>query len=157
MRLTGGKHFLENGKRAMKDLWLHVTVMIALACASCGSSNNLHPVSGKVLYKGAPAVNATIFLRRQGVDPLNQQAIMGIVQEDGGFTLVCESFGKGAPPGEYDVLIEWKHDPKVTRTGSNARPTPDRLKGRYANPIRPRFHVTIKPGPNELAPFELAD
>jgi hypothetical protein len=141
----------------MRKLYFFMTAMIALACASCGNSNNLHPVSGNVLYKGAPAVNATVFLRRQGVDPLNQQAIMGIVQADGGFTLVCESFGKGAPPGEYDVLIEWKHDPKLIRTGSNTRPPPDRLKGRYADPKRRRFHVTIKAGPNDLAPFELTN
>jgi hypothetical protein len=149
--------FRENGKRGMKTHSIYMTAMIALACASCGNSNNLHPVSGRVLYKGAPAVNATIYLRRQGVDPINQLAIMGIVQEDGRFTLVCESFGKGAPPGEYAVLIEWKHDPKVIRTGSNTRPKPDRLKGRYADPKRPRFHVTIKAEPNELAPFELTD
>jgi hypothetical protein len=141
----------------MKALSIYITVMMALACASCGNSNNLHPVSGKVLYKGVPAVNATVFLRRQGVDPLNQLSIMGIVQENGGFTLVCESLGKGAPPGEYDVLIEWKHDPKLIRTGSNTKAPPDRLKGRYADPKRPRFRVTIKAEPSELAPFELTD
>jgi hypothetical protein len=141
----------------MKELSIYTTAIIALACTSCGNSNNLHPVSGKVLYQGAPAVNATVFLRRQGVDPLNQLAIMGIVQEDGGFTLVCESFGKGAPPGEYDVLIEWKHDSKLIRTGSNTRPPPDRLKGRYADLKRPGFHVTIKAGSNDLPPFELTD
>jgi hypothetical protein len=130
---------------------------LALACGSCGNSHNLYPVSGKVLYRGRPAVNAVVFLRRPGAEPLNQQAIMGIVQEDGSFALVCESFGNGAPPGEYDVLIEWKHDAKRTRTGANAKPSLDRLKGRYADPKHPRFQVTIKAQRNELPPFELTD
>jgi len=141
----------------MSKLPLCLMAMLAAACTSCGSSNNLYPVSGKVLYKGQPAVNATVFLRRQGASALSQQAIMGIVQEDGSFTLVCESLGNGAPPGEYDVLIEWKYDPKMTRTGSNTKLPPDRLQGRLADPKHPRFHVTIKAQRNDLAPFELTE
>jgi hypothetical protein len=129
---------------------------LALACASCSNRNNLYPVSGKVTYKGSPASGATVFFfHRQGGDSMNDHMIMGIVQEDGSFELVCGSLGKGAPPGEYDVLIEWK---RVTGQ-SKGRPQhgPDKLKGRYADPKRPRFHAVIKAERNELAPFDLME
>jgi len=132
-----------------------LTAALALACASCGNKNNLYPVSGKVTYKGAPASGATVFFHRQGGDPMNEHMVMGIVQEDGSFELVCGSLGKGAPCGEYDVLIEWKRV-----TGQNkGRPQhgPDRLKGHYADPKRPRFHAVVRDESNALTPFELAD
>ena len=139
----------------MRKVVLFLTVALALACASCGNKNNIYPVSGKVTYKGSPASGAAIFFHRHGGDPVSEHMIMGIVQEDGSFELVCGSLGKGAPPGEYDVLIEWKRV-----TGQNkGRPQhgPDKLKGRYADPNSPRFHVVIKAERNDLAPFNLTE
>jgi hypothetical protein len=127
---------------------------LALTAASCGS-NQLYPVSGKVTYKGAPAAGAAVFFQRQGGDHMNDHLIMGIVKEDGSFELVCGSLGKGAPPGNYDVLIEWKQI-----TGRNrGRPQrgPDRLQGRYADPKTPRLQATVKAQRNELTPFELKE
>lgn len=126
---------------------------LALACISC--SNGRHPVSGKVSYKGQPAAGAAVFFKRQGVDPMNEHMIMGVVQEDGSFTLVCGAQGNGAPPGEYDVLIEWKQGPNRGR--GRTLTLPDKLKGRYADPNRPLFHATIKAGANTLPPYELTD
>jgi hypothetical protein len=137
----------------MKKRMLCATATLALACTSCG--NGLYPVAGKVTYKGKPAAGATVFLRRQGGDPVNEHLIMGIVQGDGSFTLACGSVGPGAPPGEYDVLVEWKQ-------GSNqakGRPQkgPDRLKGLYADPKHPRLHAVVKAETNQLPPIELTD
>lgn len=133
---------------------------LALACCSCG--NGLHPVSGTVTYKGAPAAGASVHLRRTGADPLNEQSVMGIVQGDGSFTLVCGALGQGAPPGEYDVLIEWRQGTGPAKApghgrGDPRRKPPDRLKGRYADPKRPRFHAVIQAGANHLPPFNLTD
>ena len=126
---------------------------LALSCISCG--NGLSPVSGKVIYKGQPATGAAVFFKRQGGDPMNEHTIMGLVQEDGSFTLVCGAQGKGAPPGDYDVLIEWKQSPK--RGKDRNRPVADKFKGRYADPNRPLLYATVKPGANTLPPFELTD
>jgi hypothetical protein len=80
---------------------------------------------------------------------------MGLVQEDGSFELVCGSLGKGAPPGEYDVAIEWK---QVFGQGKG-RPERglDSLEGRYADPKHPRLQATIKAERNELATFMLTE
>lgn len=128
--------------------------VLALTSLSCGK-NNLYPVTGKVTYRGAPAAGATVFFYRQGADPLNEHLVMGIVQEDGSFELVCGPLGKGAPPGDYDVVIEWKA--VSGQRGGQPHHGPDKLKGRYADPKHPRLHVTVKAEPNTLAPFELTD
>jgi hypothetical protein len=127
----------------------------ALACASCSNKSNIYPVSGKVTYKGSPAAGATVFFHRQGGDSVNDHMIMGIVQEDGSFELVCGSLGKGAPPGGYEVLIEWKR----VSGQSKGRPQhgPDKLKGRYADPKRPLLHATVEAKATNLPPFELAE
>jgi hypothetical protein len=132
-----------------------VTAALTLACVSCGTGNNLYPVSGKVMYRGSPASGAVVTFCRPGDGPTDEPTIMGVVREDGTFELVCGSLGRGAPPGEYDVLIEWK---RVTGQGQR-RPQmgPDRLKGRYADPSRPRLHAVVKPETNELPLFVLTD
>jgi hypothetical protein len=140
----------------MKCQMACLAVIVSLACASCAKRNsNFYPVTGTVIVNGEPASGATVFLRPQSNDIRSSQTIMGIVADDGTFELVCGSIGKGVPPGEYDVIIEWK---QVTGQ-RNGRPErgPDRLKGRYASPSKSGLHVTISPGSNELDPFELVE
>jgi len=126
---------------------------LALVCASC-DNNKLYPVYGSVTHKGEPAVGAAVFFNRQGRDPMNDHLVMGIVKEDGSFELVCGPLGKGAPAGEYDVLIEWKqskdHGKRHLQHGE------DKLQGRYADPKHPLLHATVQAGHNQLAPFELS-
>jgi hypothetical protein len=139
----------------MKKLLWCALAAIGLGLASCGNSNNLYPVSGTVTYKSRPAAGAAVFFHRQGGDPMNEHAVMGIVQEDGSFTLVCGSLGKGAPPGEYDVLIQWMRDFNPAK--GLAHKGRDRFKGRYADPKHPRLHAVVNAGPNNLFSFDLAD
>jgi len=139
----------------VRNVFLCLSAALALACASCGNTERIYPVAGKVTYKGSPASGATVFLRRQGGDPLSEHMIMGIVQEDGSFELVCGSLGKGAPPGDYDVLIEWKR----VSGQSKGRPQrgADKLTGRYADPKHPRFHAVVNAERNDLGSFELTE
>jgi hypothetical protein len=131
------------------------TALLALACASCGNKNNMYPVSGKVTCKGSPASGATVFFARPGGDRMNDHLMMGIVGDDGSFEMVCGSLGKGAPPGEYDVLIEWKQG--IEQNKGRPQRGPDLLQGRYADPKNPRFRVVVKAERNTLAPFDLTD
>lgn len=138
----------------MKNVLLCQLAVLALAGASC-SKNNIYPVSGKVTYHGAPAAGAAVFFHRPGGDRMNDQAIMGIVQEDGSFELVSGPRGKGVPAGEYEVLIEWR---KANGQGKG-RPqrSPDVLNGRYADAKHPLLHATVEAKPTTLPPFELID
>ena len=86
---------------------------------------------------------------------MNEHVTMGIVGEDGSFELVCGSLGKGARPGEYDVVIEWR--PVSGQGKGRPQRGPDKLQGRYADPKHPLLHATVEAKRNNLPPFELAD
>ena len=133
-----------------------LVVTMELACAGCGNpGDKIYPVAGKVTYRSEPAIGAFVFLLRKGVDPVDELSIMGVVQEDGSFIVVCDAKGQGAPAGAYDVLIKWPQNagPKKGLSHKN----PDRLKGRYADAKHPAWSVVIKPEDNYLPLFELAD
>ncbi len=138
----------------MKRGSLFMLCGLALACTSCGD-NGLYPVCGRVMCNGAPATGAFVYLVRRDADPLEQQSVMGVVQADGSFTLVCDAKGKGAPPGEYHVLIKWPN--RSGRGKGMAHKISDRLKGRYADPKHPPWSITIKAQANELPPFDLTN
>jgi|SRR5580700_11370748 hypothetical protein len=138
----------------MRKCLFFAMALLGLACASC-DSKGLYPVSGKVTYQGAAAAGASVHLRRAGAEPLKEHLLMGIVGEDGAFTIYCGDLGKGAPPGQYDVLIVWRQNGDHGKGGS-PRGT-DKLQGRYADPAQPRWRVAIKAENNELPPFELKD
>jgi hypothetical protein len=132
-----------------------VTAALMVSCTACRSNHNLYPVAGMVTYNGAPASGAVISFYRRDGDSADHPPILGIVQEDGSFELVCGALGKGAPPGNYAVLIEWK------RAASTGKGRPqiglDRLKGRYADRNRPLLHATVAACATSLPPFELID
>ena len=133
-----------------------LTAAVVLACVSCSrQESGIYPVSGEVTYNGSPASGAAVFFYRRGGDSMNEHMTMSLVQEDGTFELVCGSLGKGAPPGEYDVVVEWKQVSGQIK----GRPErgPDKLEGRYADPKHPRLQATIKAERNELPPFNLMD
>jgi len=110
-------------------------------------SNGLYPVSGTVYYNDEPAVGAIVEFSRSGADPLTQQTIMGMVAQDGSFTLACGNIGQGTPPGDYDVLIKWPQ-PSYPH---------DTFKERFGDPAHPLLHAVVKAEKKnqQLAPFEL--
>src|SRR5262245_61447417 len=83
----------------------------SLACSSCGGPEGLHPVYGKVLYKGEPAAGATVYFHREGgIDPAKPVIPSGVVDEEGNYSLSTLDVGRGAPAGKYAVLVMWPRD-----------------------------------------------
>src|SRR5262245_14836726 len=145
-----------DGVGAMKRLTtLTIATACALAGAGCGDAGGLYPVHGKVLFKGEPAVGATVYFVRKGAaDPTREQTLQGVVAEDGSFTLASPA-GTGALPGAYVVLVEWKEGAGKKKGRSPALNAPDRLRHRYLNPNRPLLQTEVKPTANNLPPLEL--
>jgi hypothetical protein len=138
----------------MRSRVVFTAVIAACVAASAGcGSNGRHPVSGKVLYNGQPAVGASVTFVRKGAGTYHEAA-QGIVQDDGTFTLAGPT-GKGAPPGEYIVLVEWKEGAGKVKGRSPGLNAPDRLKKRYLDPIKPLLTATVETKTNQLPPFEL--
>ncbi len=139
-----------------KGYFLLGAVSLFAPCLSgCGNSNALYPVRGKVLCKGEPAVGAVVYFHRtSAADSFNQLIAQGVVQQDGTFELACAS-GKGAVPGDYAVLIEWKVGAGQTPGRSPGIAAPDRFEGKYLDRENPQFQVLVKPKKNQLPAFDL--
>jgi hypothetical protein len=127
---------------------------VLLACAGCGSGNGAHPVAGKVLVKGEPAVGATVTFLRKDADRRTESPVQGVVHEDGSFVLAGPN-GPGALPGEYVVLVEWKEGAGKMKGRAPALAAPDRLKGRYLDPNKPLLTAKVEAAATTLPPFEL--
>jgi hypothetical protein len=127
----------------------------ALTLSSCGNSAGTYPVKGTVLYKGQPAVGATVtFIPKSGANPSDEQTPQGVVRDDGTFTL-AGPLGEGARPGDYVVLVEWKEGAGKVKGRAPALNAPDRLKKRYLNPNKPLLTATVEAKSNALPPFTL--
>jgi hypothetical protein len=124
--------------------------VLGTACVlniGCGNANGLYPVRGKVMYKGEPATGAAVYFHRKDApEPLKEQTLQGIVQQDGAFELAGAD-GPGAIPGDYIVLIEWKKGPGIK--------APDRFKGKYLSMKKPLFTAQVQPKTNDLPAFEI--
>jgi hypothetical protein len=142
----------------------------AIVAGGCGSPAGLVPVSGKVLYHGEPAAGAVVYFHRQA-EPGSANAPIpyGIVEDDGTYSLETEGLGRGARPGTYAVLVEWRDTkgdgvtPVKTRGNvklvkrSRLRSGPDRLKGRYFDAAKPLLHAEVAASSTQVPTFELTD
>jgi hypothetical protein len=70
---------------------------------------------------------------------------------DGAFKANAYPNRAGLPVGTYTVLVSWP----VVPLDDDPKNEVDRLKGRYSQANKPAFTVEIKPGDNQLPPFEL--
>jgi hypothetical protein len=160
---------------------LRVVTLMALAATqiSCGRSDGppLYPVHGKVIYKGQPAVGATVSLRREGpalpgTEALGPLVPSGQVDEEGNFLVALDDFGYGAPVGQYKALIQWRvpvdASSEVAAPATKSKKSrkvvadkpegiPDRLQGRFMNPDKSKFVVEVKAEDNALQPFDVSN
>ncbi len=149
-------------------------VALALSIPSCGPGDGpvLYPVHGKVMYKGQPAVGATVMFHSEDAPPPNAVPLIptGLVDDEGNFSLETEDVGSGAPAGKYKVLIQWRTKggdaPAVPAPATKSKGRvkivdkpdgpPDRLQGRYMKSENALIKVEIKPEENTLQPFDVS-
>lgn len=139
---------------ASKRSWSFLFAVLALTATSCSREGRppVYPVRGTVTFQKKPAAKAVVVLRPVVPGSLNDPLPHGEVGADGTFRIGTFGAGDGAPAGEYVVTITW---PEVRTDPSGDEVTADRLKGRFADPARSPWKVTIKEGENELGPFRL--
>jgi hypothetical protein len=127
-----------------------LAVLSLWPAAGCSGKKAVVPVQGQVMYKGkAPAVGALVVFH-----PAGGQAAAGAakptaaVKEDGSFRPTTYEPEDGLPEGDYAVTIIWLEESKPSALGDReVRAIPrDRLKGRYGDPINPRFTAHVEKG-----------
>lgn len=137
--------------------WAIIAVVVTtLGMTSCSRNKpiEVYPVRGKVLYQDKPATGAQVVLHALGTANREGRPLpQAIVNSDGTFRLSTYVQHDGAPPGKYAVTILWPSDAVKEEDGTPIGP--DRLNGRYSNPMRTPLQVEIHAKPNELEPWYL--
>jgi len=112
------------------------------------------PVTGQVLVDGQPAQRLSVTCH--DVNRLDKQNVprpVGLTGEDGKIEFSSYQKADGVPQGEYVLTFTWGEWDDYWKKFSG----PDRLKGRYADPQKSTFRLTVKDrGPTDLGTIELS-
>ncbi|MBP3954423.1 hypothetical protein J8F10_03850 [Gemmata sp. G18] len=125
----------------------------ALTCAAvvcgCGPGEPprvaVYPVRGELFVGGKPAAGAVIVFHPTG-DPAAPRP-RATVAADGAFRPQFRDDTEGIPAGEYVLTVTWREAPIGM--------SPDRLKGKHADPARPVARVTVGPGESVIPAIRL--
>ncbi|MBI1832192.1 MAG: hypothetical protein HYR84_12175 [Planctomycetes bacterium] len=136
--------------------WSVVLGMLVLLCTSCHKESRkpVFPARGKVVLKSGAAAEGVlvIFTPTADVDPAKDWPDgfpRATTEKDGTFVLTTYEPGDGIPVGQYAVTMLW-----TLRDATNKeRSGPDKFGGRFANPQKPAWTVTIREGENDLPTF----
>ena len=116
-----------------------------------GELKKVVPVSGKVLLDGQPKEGVTISLYPE---PAGAAVGEVVTNADGTYCWQTYSECDGILPGTY--WVAFRLTPKQRRN-DNVAPTEDLLKGKYSNPARSKFKLTVADGaPQTNVDYDLA-
>ena len=139
--------------RLGRRLGLVVLAAAVLVLPSCGKRRKTcYPVRGTVLVNGKPAKDLVIVFNPKDESGEERLAPTGQTDAAGGFRLSTYDTDDGAPAGDYVVTFTWREASGLLK---NQFDGPDRLKGRYNDPKKAEFPVTVEKGAAELPPFKL--
>ena len=140
----------------------------AMLLCSCGGPTEprlpVHAARGQVLYKGKPLPDALVVFRP--VTPSTKEGgppqPTGRTDAQGKFQLHTYIGDDGAPEGSYLVGIsiapafhENRDLLQNAKSKQPSRPAADLLGTRFADPVKSGLKAEIKPGENEIQPFNL--
>jgi hypothetical protein len=129
----------------------------AVVIGGCGkriSVPSTVPVSGVVKYKGKPLQGIRVTLHHQPEKAKSEFIPTGQTGPDGKFSLSTGAPGNGAPPGTYVATFE-KPEIGSPASTSSIETEVDAFGGKFSDPAKSKWTVTIEKGDNSLPPFEL--
>jgi hypothetical protein len=144
--------FVRKGIRDHR-FWLLTLVWVGwmVGCSRKSGEFELHSVTGQVVWAGKPLIGAEVTLHPIKATPT--EILKATSEEEGRFTLKTNHTKEGAPEGEYAVTVHlWSVNRGKGETDSQIV---NRLPVKYSNPQTTPFHISVRPGSNELKPFEL--
>lgn len=142
------------GRRRNFALLFLLGVVVLAGCGKRISVPSTAPVSGVVKYKGKPLQGIRVTLHPQTVSAKPAFIPTGQTGPDGRFKLSTGAPGNGAPPGTYVVTFEKPEIGSPASTGSIETEI-DAFGGKYSDPAKSQWTITIEKGENSLQPFEL--
>jgi hypothetical protein len=127
----------------------------------------VHPVVGKVTYKGEPLADALVSLHRQptgGASPGSAGSSAesvptptGTTDSNGVFKIHTYVGADGAPVGDYRVTVVMGRptDARNLMVKSTSKPTNVTLPSKYADATTSGLVATVKEGDNTLPTYAL--
>lgn len=132
-----------------------LSVLCLAAFAGCSGGMPIPrtvPVKGSVTSKGKPAPGMRVKFHPQFDIGAVKLIPYGETGAEGTFTLNTGQIGNGAPVGDYIVTIE---KPRASSDAGGLEIEVDDLKGKYSDPAKSQFKVTLQSGENVLPPFDI--
>lgn len=139
---------------------LLMLVPLLIALEGCGKRADgrlkSYPVHGLVTVDGKPAKGIYIFLHPAAQPPTHGIFPNAISNEQGEYWISTYDAEDGAPLGEYAVTAKWPIGEGLMMHSES----PDRLKGRYADPAKSTTKITVNEAtrakPNKIPPLAIA-
>lgn len=142
-----------------------LTLLALALLAGCeGTSEGqvpVHPVRGKVTFKGKPLADALVVLEPEAGGQPDVPRPTGRTDAEGLFQLHTYTGTDGAPAGSYRVGItvapsaEASFDPFKNAAEKTRIAVPKGPGRRYADPASSGLKADIRAGDNDLPPFDL--
>lgn len=129
---------------------LAVTSVVSMVTGCSGYDDGLtkYPVTGSVVVNGQPEEGVLVRFYRVGrAGESNADTPAGVTDEAGRFSLSTNGENDGAVAGEYKVTFIW---PEYNGPGAK-----DQFGGRYVEPAKSEFAVTVGEVEQELPVYEL--
>ena len=152
--VTSSSDHLLTARTVMWRRQYTVLLLVLGGCEKGISVPSTVPVSGEVKYKGKPLEGIRVTLHSQTEAAKPAFIPSGQTGPDGRFTLSTGAPGNGAPPGTYVVTFEKPEIGSPASTGSIETEI-DAFGGKYSDPAKSKWMITIEQGENSLKPFEL--
>jgi tetratricopeptide (TPR) repeat protein len=125
-----------------------------------GTSDRLKvfPARGQITFAGKPMSGAMIVLHPAGGKDPDFPRPRAVVGDDGSFVLGTYASDDGAPPGEYQVAVQWfrkaRRD-KNAEVEGGGQTAHNVLPARYGRPETSGLTVHIQEGENQLPALQL--
>jgi hypothetical protein len=121
---------------------------LVVLLAGCGQSEpKLHPLRGKVAFKGEPVPKAELVFHPQFDGP--GWMPVAITSDDGTFEASTKMPGDGVLPGRYKVTVVWH--PLATEDD----PGPNHLPAKFAEPTTTPFEIEAGPTMPDLPTLDI--
>ncbi len=120
-------------------------VVTALGCGQSGNEN-LVPATGTILYNGTPVADASVVFRSEA------SIAFGMTDSSGRFELQTQGQGRGAEPGEYQVMVSkvavveaiaQEMDEAAANPVGEANVPKNELPAHYADPVKTPLEYTV--------------
>jgi len=133
---------------------LSVLALVAVTGCSKPKAERLQvfPVSGKFTASGKATPGALVVLHPQDAAVPDTVRPSGVVESDGSFKLTTYDQFDGAPPGNYNVTVQWF---KATKQGGDVLPGPNLLPQAFGDPKTSKLKVEVASAPTDLKPIDI--